>query len=86
MRLAFSVAVHVEPQILLIDEILAVGDVNFQKKCIDKIKEFKTKGVTIVFVSHNMEAVSYTHLDVYKRQDTDSKAETGLQDNGVGRY
>ncbi len=59
MRLAFSVAVHVEPQILLIDEILAVGDVNFQKKCIDKIKEFKKKGVTIVFVSHNMEDVKY---------------------------
>lgn len=56
-RLAFSVAVHVEPQILLIDEILAVGDVNFQKKCIAKIQEFKQRGVTIVFVSHNMEDI-----------------------------
>ncbi|MDY6314643.1 MAG: ABC transporter ATP-binding protein [Clostridia bacterium] len=56
-RLAFSVAVHVSPDILLIDEILAVGDINFQKKCIAKIKEFKKKGVTIVFVSHNMNDV-----------------------------
>ncbi len=57
IRLAFAVAVHVEPQILLMDEILAVGDVNFQKKCIEKIKEFKKQGITIVFVSHNMEDV-----------------------------
>lgn len=57
-RLAFSVAVHVSPDILLIDEILAVGDVNFQKKCISKIKEFKKKGVTMVFVSHNMNDVT----------------------------
>lgn len=56
-RLAFSVAVHVSPDILLIDEILAVGDINFQKKCISKIKEFKKKGVTMVFVSHNMNDV-----------------------------
>lgn len=56
-RLAFSVAVHVEPDILLIDEILAVGDVNFQKKCINQIKEFKKRGVTMVFVSHNMNDV-----------------------------
>ncbi len=57
-RLAFSVAVHVDPDILLIDEILAVGDVNFQKKCINKIKEFKKRGVTMVFVSHNMNDVT----------------------------
>jgi len=57
IRLAFAVAVHVEPQILLMDEILAVGDANFQKKCINKIKEFKKQGITIVFVSHNMEDV-----------------------------
>ncbi len=57
IRLAFAVAVHVEPQILLMDEILAVGDANFQKKCISKIKEFKKQGITIVFVSHNMDDV-----------------------------
>jgi ABC-2 type transport system ATP-binding protein len=54
MRLAFSVAVSVDPDILLVDEVLAVGDANFQKKCIDKIKSFKEQGKTIVFVSHDM--------------------------------
>lgn len=54
MRLAFSVAVSVDPDILLVDEVLAVGDANFQKKCIDKIKAFKEQGKTIVFVSHDM--------------------------------
>ncbi len=57
IRLAFAIAVHVEPQILLMDEILAVGDANFQNKCIAKIKEFKKQGITIVFVSHKMEDV-----------------------------
>jgi lipopolysaccharide transport system ATP-binding protein len=56
-RLGFSVAIYVEPKILLIDEILAVGDVNFQKRCFDKITEFKKKGITIVFVSHNLDDV-----------------------------
>jgi len=53
-RLGFSVAVHIEPEILLIDEILAVGDVNFQKKCISKMLEFKENGVTIILVSHSI--------------------------------
>ena len=53
-RLGFSVVAHLDPEILLIDEILAVGDMDFQKKCIDKIMGFKKKGVTIVFVSHAM--------------------------------
>ena len=57
-RLGFSVAVHTNPDILLIDEILAVGDEEFQKKCLDKIKSFKNSGVTIVFVSHNIEQVN----------------------------
>ena len=57
MRLAFSVAIHVNPEILLIDEILAVGDANFQKKCLDKIREFKLQGVTIVIVSHDLSTI-----------------------------
>src|SRR5690242_13628779 len=52
MRLAFSVAVFTEPNILLIDELLAVGDTNFQKKCLAKMESFKKKGVTTIFVSH----------------------------------
>lgn len=54
MRLAFSVAIHVNPEILLIDEILSVGDSNFQKKCYDKIEGFKNSGVTIVIVAHDL--------------------------------
>jgi len=52
MRLAFAVAVHVDPEILIVDEILAVGDSAFQEKCFKKMEEFKNKGVTIIFVSH----------------------------------
>ena len=53
MRLAFSIAVNVQADILLIDEILAVGDAHFQAKCLDKMKELKAEGKTMVFVSHN---------------------------------
>lgn len=54
MRLAFSVAINVDADILLIDEILAVGDANFQTKCFNKLKEIKAKGTTIVIVSHSL--------------------------------
>ena len=60
MRLAFSVAVNVNPDILVIDEALAVGDGHFQKKCIDKIREFHEEGRTILFCSHNLYYVSST--------------------------
>lgn len=57
MRLAFSVAIFTKPNILLVDEILAVGDTAFQKKCLDKMNEFKKQGVTTIYVSHNMDQV-----------------------------
>jgi lipopolysaccharide transport system ATP-binding protein len=53
-RLGFSVVAHLDPDILLIDEILAVGDREFRKKCIKKMMKFKKRGVTIIFVSHSM--------------------------------
>ena len=59
VRLAFAVAAHLEPDILIVDEVLAVGDAEFQKKCLGKMKDVsKEKGRTILFVSHNMQAVS----------------------------
>ncbi|MGL4953318.1 MAG: ABC transporter ATP-binding protein, partial [Culicoidibacterales bacterium] len=57
-RLAFSVAISVDPDILIVDEILSVGDAQFQQKCIEKIKFFSEKGVTILFVSHNILSLS----------------------------
>nr|WP_317173760.1 polysaccharide ABC transporter ATP-binding protein [Adhaeribacter radiodurans] len=57
VRLAFAVAAHLEPEILIVDEVLAVGDAEFQKKCIGKMKEVTGEGRTILFVSHNMVAV-----------------------------
>jgi len=57
MRLAFSIAVHVNPEILIVDEILAVGDSNFQAKCFARMEEFKKAGVTIIFVSHALSQV-----------------------------
>ena len=58
VRLAFAVAAHLEPEILLIDEVLAVGDAEFQKKCLGKMEDMAIGGRTIVFVSHNMGAIS----------------------------
>lgn len=57
MRLAFGVAAHMETEVLLVDEVLAVGDARFQRKCFDKMREIGTEGRTILFVSHNMSAV-----------------------------
>lgn len=56
-RLGFSVVAHLEPEILLIDEILAVGDMNFQNKCLQRMTSFKNSGVTMVFVSHALQEV-----------------------------
>jgi len=58
VRLAFSVAAHLEPEILIIDEVLAVGDADFQKKCLNKMEDVGQQGRTVLFVSHNMPAVT----------------------------
>jgi lipopolysaccharide transport system ATP-binding protein len=58
VRLAFSVAAHLEPEVLIVDEVLAVGDASFQRKCMDKMEEVTGHGRTILFVSHNMSAIN----------------------------
>jgi lipopolysaccharide transport system ATP-binding protein len=59
LRLAFAIAAHLEPEILLLDEVLAVGDEAFQKKCLEKMKAVSRDGRTIFFVSHNMAAIRH---------------------------
>ena len=56
-RLGFAIAIDVQPDILLVDEILSVGDENFRRKCADKIDELRAKGVSFVIVSHNMDQI-----------------------------
>ncbi len=58
VRLAFAVAAHLEPEILIVDEVLAVGDAQFQKKCLGKMKTVGSEGRTVIFVSHNMVAIN----------------------------
>ena len=57
VRLGFSAAIHIEPEILIIDEVLAVGDQNFQEKCLKRIGELKARGTTFLMVSHSMESL-----------------------------
>jgi lipopolysaccharide transport system ATP-binding protein len=58
LRLGFAVAAHLEPEILIVDEVLAVGDANFQKKCLNKMQDVGQHGRTVLFVSHNMQAIT----------------------------
>lgn len=58
MRLAFSVAAHLEPEVLIVDEVLAVGDINFQKKSLNKMRDVSRSGRTVLFVSHDMSAIT----------------------------
>ena len=64
VRLGFAVAAHVEPDVLLIDEVLSVGDESFQRRCAEKIDEFRRDGRTIVFVSHGLGQVEQLCQDV----------------------
>ena len=69
LRLAFAVAAHLEPEILLVDEVLAVGDAAFQKKCLGKMNDVAQAGRTVLLVSHNMAAISSlcTHVVMLKQ-------------------
>lgn len=90
MRLAFSIAVNVQAEILLIDEILAVGDAHFQAKCLEKMKELKAQGKTMVFVSHSMDQVKsfcdravWLYNGIIKMDDkTENVAKAYLEEQG----
>jgi homopolymeric O-antigen transport system ATP-binding protein len=85
MRLAFAVAAHLEPEILIVDEVLAVGDVQFQKKCLGKMGSVAKEGRTVLFVSHNMAAVSnLCRRGVVLEQGRVAYA--GTQTEAVARY
>lgn len=85
VRLAFSVAAHLEPEILVVDEVLAVGDIEFQDKCIGKMKDVAGEGRTVLFVSHNMAAIK----SLCRRaivMEHGSVAFDGAVSDGISRY
>jgi lipopolysaccharide transport system ATP-binding protein len=85
VRLAFAVAAHLEPEILIVDEVLAVGDAQFQKKCLGKIDEVARGGRTVLFVSHNMQAVAaLCRRAIILHQS--AKTFDGATDDAIGRY
>ena len=85
VRLAFAVAAHLEPEILIVDEVLAVGDASFQKKCLGKMGDVVRDGRTILFVSHNMDAVAQlcTHTILVAGGQSSEKLSA---DEGIKRY
>jgi lipopolysaccharide transport system ATP-binding protein len=85
VRLAFAVAAHLEPEILIIDEVLAVGDVEFQKKCLGKMGDVASQGRTVLFVSHNMTAVRSLCSRALLLEEGRTAAE-GEVDQVVNRY
>ncbi|HUQ66664.1 MAG TPA: ABC transporter ATP-binding protein [Flavitalea sp.] len=86
VRLAFAVAAHLDPDILIVDEVLAVGDAEFQKKCMGKMKDVSTnKGRTIIFVSHNMQAVNSLCSKAIWLQSGKIKS-TGPAHNVINQY
>jgi len=85
LRLAFAVAAHLEPEILIVDEVLAVGDASFQKKCLGKMGDVAREGRTVLFVSHNMDAVQRlcTHCLMLERGRVTAEGPTAAV---VSRY
>jgi lipopolysaccharide transport system ATP-binding protein len=85
VRLAFAVAAHLEPEILIVDEVLAVGDMKFQEKCLGKMQDLSKTGRTLIFVSHNMSAIeNLCSRGICLRQGNVSC--TGLIDDVIADY
>src|SRR5688572_19094667 len=85
VRLAFAVAAHLEPEILVVDEVLSVGDAQFQKKCLGKMREVSEHGRTVLFVSHDMQAVARLCSRIIWFQDG-TKREDGKSESIIGSY
>ena len=85
VRLGFAVAAHVEPQVLLVDEVLSVGDASFRRKCLDKMRELAKNGTTRVFVSHNLHLVRETCDHVLLLVDGQIRAQ-GDPDSVIAEY
>ncbi|MEI6516921.1 MAG: ABC transporter ATP-binding protein, partial [bacterium] len=85
VRLAFAVAAHLEPEILIVDEVLAVGDAQFQKKCLSKMSEVAGGGRTVLFVSHNMGAIRELCARAIM-MDKGRLIETGIPDRIISQY
>jgi lipopolysaccharide transport system ATP-binding protein len=85
VRLAFSVAAHLESEILIVDEVLAVGDAKFQKKCIGKMSQLDSSAQTIIFVSHNMQAMKQL-CNKYVSLKEGQLVEIGTSDNIIRNY
>lgn len=85
LRLGFAVAAHLEPEILVVDEVLAVGDAEFQKKCLNKMGEVAGEGRTVLFVSHNMDAILSLCTSAYVLQDGEVDY-AGVALDAVGHY
>ncbi len=85
LRLAFSMAIHMDPDILLADEVLAVGDIAFQQKCLNRMKEVGDKGITVLFVSHDMEAINRL-CNMCIRLDEGRIVDQGMPEEVTARY
>ncbi len=85
VRLAFAVAAHLEPEMLIIDEVLAVGDDEFQQRCMGRIEDISTSGRTVMFVSHDMQAITRLCNRAYWLQSGELVAE-GDAESVVARY
>ena len=86
VRLAFAVAAHLEPEILVIDEVLAVGDAQFQKKCLGRMSEVASEGRTVLFVSHNMNAVESLCSTILCLENGSVKAQGGDVRGAITRH
>lgn len=85
MRLGFAVAIHTQPELLVVDEVLAVGDLTFQVRCLERIREMRSQGVGILFVSHNLTAV-LSLADRAMLLERGTLLTEGVPDEVVGRY